>query len=176
MDFDVVGALGAILEEDNQGNGFVLDRLSSTKFPLFLVLMELSAVLDGHKLLLTAAWRPREENDLAGALTNQVFDAFSPERLVALMWSDFKWEYLPALVERAEGFFAELRQRKKTAHAGGAEGRRSRSPGPPHGTACVGALPGAPPSGATPERPARGTDSAGQALRQRRPLHRRDPW
>ena len=48
---------------DNQSNGFTLDRLSSTKYPLYLVLMELSEQLRARKLALSVAWRPRDENE-----------------------------------------------------------------------------------------------------------------
>lgn len=99
------GAIALTAGTDNQGNGFIHDRLSSTKHPLFLVLMEFSALLDESQLLLTAARRPREENDLADALTKQVFDAFSLEKSVVFRWYDLKWESLPARVKRGEGFF-----------------------------------------------------------------------
>lgn len=60
------GAIALTAGTDNQGNGFILDCPSSTKNPFSLVLMELSALLGESQSLLTAAWRPREENDLPG--------------------------------------------------------------------------------------------------------------
>ena len=71
-------AIGLTAGGDNQSNGFTRDKLSSTKYPLYLVLMERSLQLRRRNLLLSVAWRPRDENVEADALTNEVFTGFSP--------------------------------------------------------------------------------------------------
>ena len=93
---------------DNQSNGFTLDRLSSTKYPLYLVLMELSEQLRLRNIALSVAWRPRDENEEADALTNECFGAFTLERRIHLQWSSFSFLVLPQLAQAAEVHFAEL--------------------------------------------------------------------
>lgn len=161
---------------DNGGNGFILDRLSSTKYPLFLVLMELSALLDEAHQLLTAVWRPREEHDLADVHTNEVFDAFSMERRVTFKWHDLMWEFLQALVVRAEGFFKELQRRKKTAHRGGEANPRSRRPGHRRDTGSAPTAPGSHSAGPPTVAPNYGLSASGHARRRRRPMRKRDLW
>ena len=71
-------AQGARLTE-NQNNGFTLDKMASTKCPLYLVLiMELAEQLPKRKMLLSVAWRLWDEIEEADALTNDNFGAFDP--------------------------------------------------------------------------------------------------
>jgi hypothetical protein len=58
---------------DNMSNGFTLDRMSTTKFPLYLILMEVAAQIKMRNLVLGVAWRPRDEDEEADALTNGHF-------------------------------------------------------------------------------------------------------
>ena len=102
---------------DNQSNGFTLDRLSSTKYPLYLVLMELSEQLRLRNIALSVAWRPRDENEEADALTNECFGAFTAERRINIRWSDLSFLVLPRLAQAAEVHFAELRELKSSGKA-----------------------------------------------------------
>ena len=90
---------------DNRSTGFALDKLSSTKFPLYLVLMELSEQLRIRNLLLSIAWRPRDENEEADALTNEVFGNFCPERRVHFTWGQLEFLVLPRLTKAAADLF-----------------------------------------------------------------------
>ena len=56
----------------------MVKRMLTTKFPLCLVAMELASQLTVRHLDLCLAWRCRETNEEADALTNEVFDAFDP--------------------------------------------------------------------------------------------------
>ena len=100
---------------DNQSNGFTLDKLSSTKCPLYLVLMELSEQLRLRNIALSVAWRPRDENEEADAFTKQCFGAVCPQRRIHLQWSDLSFLVLPQLAQAAEVHFAELRALKASA-------------------------------------------------------------
>ena len=109
------GAIGLTAGGDNQSNGFTLDKLSSTKYPLYLVLMELSAQLRAKNLLLQVAWRPRDENTEADALTNENFEGFDPALRVPVAWKDLQWLVLPALARDAETHFVELQKLRAEA-------------------------------------------------------------
>jgi len=97
---------------DNQSNGFVLDRLATTKFPLYLILRELAEQLRRRQILLTAAWRPRDENEEADALTNGIFTAFDAEMRIPVLWEDLGWLVLPRLAKAAEDLFRQLKEEK----------------------------------------------------------------
>ena len=118
------GAIGLTAAGDNQSNGFTLDRFSTTKYPLYLVLMEVAEHLRRKSLMLSVAWRPRDENEEADALTNQVFEAFDASRRLPVFWDDLELFVLPELTQMAEGYFNEVQTRKKEAkdRAGAAQG------------------------------------------------------
>jgi len=123
------GLVSLTASVDNQSNGFTLDRFSTTKFPLGLVLMELAEQLESAKILLNVAWRPREENEPADALTNGVFVGFDARRRVAVRWADVASEFkvLPELVDAAGRLYDDLaagkrRGRKAVPGEGGGNG------------------------------------------------------
>ena len=112
----LTGALIALTASgDNQSYGFTLDKLCSTKFPLYLVLMELSQQLRSRQLVLSVAWRPRDENEEADALTNERFGAFSLDRRVHVKWSDLRFSVFPRLADQAVRHFEELQKLKAAA-------------------------------------------------------------
>ena len=78
---------------DNRANEFLSMKRSSTKWPLMLINMQLSHALASSSLLLNLQWRPREENVLADALTNEDDCSFSPSLRV-----DVKFENIPTLI------------------------------------------------------------------------------
>ena len=63
---------------DNQGNDFLVRKMLTTKFPLCLVAMELASQLTVRHLDLRLAWRRRDRNEEADALTTEDFSAFDP--------------------------------------------------------------------------------------------------
>ncbi len=65
---------------DNQGNDYLVRKMLTTKFPLCLVAMELASQLTARHLDLRLAWRRRDTNEEADALTNEEFGAFDPAR------------------------------------------------------------------------------------------------
>jgi hypothetical protein len=104
---------------DNQSNGFTLDKLSSTKFPLYLVLMELSEQLRQRQLLLSVAWRPRDENEEADALTNENFAGFALEKRIPARWSELALIVLPRLADEAVAHFKGLQADRAAARKPG---------------------------------------------------------
>jgi hypothetical protein len=67
---------------DNQGNGFLLDKLMTSKFPLNVVLMELAVQLEMRRLRLDLGWIRRELNTKADALTNEDFTGLDPAKRI----------------------------------------------------------------------------------------------
>ena len=121
------GLISLTAAGDNQSNGFTLDRLSSTKYPLYLVLMEVSEQLRSRNLLLSVAWRPRDENEEADALTNERFEGFDQDKRVSVKWADLRLLVLPKLVKAAEELFTQLREARQKD--------RPKAPGPAAGRA-----------------------------------------
>ena len=73
---------------DNRANDFLSVKRSTTKWPLMLINMQLSHVLASSSLLLNLQWRPREENVLADALTNEDDSSFTPSLRVNVNFRD----------------------------------------------------------------------------------------
>ena len=116
---------------DNRANGFALDRLSSTKYLLYLVMMELAEQLRDRNLLLSLAWRPRDENEEADALTNGNFGAFTPEKRINVKFKDLPLKVLPGLTAAAEELFHKVREQREARKAeefGGPRKAKRRRP------------------------------------------------
>ena len=124
------GTIALTAAGDNQSNGFTLDRLCSNKFPLCLVLMELSEQLRRRQILLNVSWRPRDENEEADALTNENFSAFSLDRRVAVEWADLDLMVLPRLTAMADEHFHMLSLAKRESRK---RPLRPASPAQPRG-------------------------------------------
>jgi hypothetical protein len=90
-----------------------LEKLSSTKYPLYLVLMELAHQLRKRRCLLDVAWRPREENEEADALTNWQYGAFDVAKRIPVVWEQLPLEVLPRLASAAEAHFEEVQELKR---------------------------------------------------------------
>ena len=80
---------------DNQGMALLTQKLMSTKWPVAPVLMELSEQMKQRGLELNLRWIPREENDLADAITNSDFSRFDPEKRIPINVAELKWLFLP---------------------------------------------------------------------------------
>ena len=98
---------------DNQGNSYAVSRLMSTKYPLTVLIMELSETLRARNCELDLQWIPREKNQLADDLTNQVFTKFPMDCRVQFVGGDTKWLVLSELMEKANEFHMELAAEKK---------------------------------------------------------------
>ena len=102
---------------DNQGNSYAVSKLMSTKFPLPLLLMELSETLRKEEQYLDLTWVPREKNQWADDLTNQKFDRFCTSRRLDLDGGRFDWIVLDSLLKSAADFHAERVDAKRSAPA-----------------------------------------------------------
>jgi hypothetical protein len=109
------GSIALTASGDNQSNGFTLEKFGTTKFPLFLVLMEVAEQLRKRQIVLSVVWRPREENAEADALTNEAFEAFAPHLRVPVVWDELDWVILPKLTRMAEAHYQEMADNKRAS-------------------------------------------------------------
>ena len=82
---------------------------------MYLVLMELSEQMRLRNMIFSIAWRPRDENEEADALTNEVFTGFDQRLRVTLQWDKLEFLVLPHLTEVAEAHFKALQELKTDA-------------------------------------------------------------
>ena len=100
---------------DNQGNTYAVTKLMSTKFPLPILLMELSETLRLGSVFLDLHWVPRERNQWADDLTNGEFKHFPMDRRQALDAHAIQWHVLGKLLEVAQAFHDEMVMEKGAA-------------------------------------------------------------
>lgn len=93
---------------DNQGNDALIRKNMTTKFPLFLILIELVEQLEKQGVILELIWQRRELNQDADDLTNKKFCNFNPELRMCPNLSDLPWIILPRLFDDAACLFARI--------------------------------------------------------------------
>ena len=106
---------------DNRANDFLSVKRSTTKWPLMLINMQLSHVLASSSLLLNLQWRPREENVLADALTNEDDSSFTPSLRVNVNFRDLPTSIIDELWKTKLEF-----DERKTSFISGEVSRRKR--------------------------------------------------
>ena len=80
---------------DNRGNGALLNKLMSTKFPASAVLMELASYMRRMSLRTVVEWVPRERNKEADRLANGNAEDFDPSLRIDVSASTLSWDILP---------------------------------------------------------------------------------
>jgi hypothetical protein len=103
---------------DNRGNSFLLGKSLTCKFPLNIVLMELVHLLSDRDVELDLKWRPREENVLADALTNERFEAFEPRLRLHVEGEANPFPVIDDMSRAAEGLFSEVAAARAARRAG----------------------------------------------------------
>ena len=93
---------------DNEGNGYLLDRLMTAKYPLCCVLMELAAALEDRGARLRLEWVPRERNEPADALSNLEFGQFDPRLRIPVNLAKLPFRVLPELLAAGKDLFEEI--------------------------------------------------------------------
>ena len=92
--------------------------MMSSKFPLVVILAELSAQLRARKMALSVGWTPRDQNEEADALTNGDYAQFGAANRVSVTIEDVKWLVLPKLMAVASDIFSEVQRRKASRDRG----------------------------------------------------------
>jgi hypothetical protein len=98
---------------DNLSNAYAVSKWMSTKYPLTILIMELSETLRTRDCELNLQWVPRDLNQLADDLTNQKFDSFPSDKRIQFVGGDTKWLVLDSLMHKAQEFHEELAREKK---------------------------------------------------------------
>ena len=141
---------------DNQGNSYVVAKMSTQKFPLCTLTLQLAEMLEEKGLHLHLYWLQRDSNAEADALTNDEepgFPGYGFQECRRVPWS-FKredWPVLKELLELGAGFYGDLEAQRAARTAGaerlGPDG--AGAPGFPGGwplaLGTVGVGPGGPP-------------------------------
>ena len=86
-----------LAQTDNKANEGLAKKGSTTRWPLLMINMQLSHLLMKASLKLTLGWRPRDQNQEADALTNEVFDLFDDQRRICLQYADLPLSFLHSL-------------------------------------------------------------------------------
>ena len=115
---------------DNKGNESLIHKNLTSKYPLYVVLLELTEQLQIRNMSVNLKWQKRECNKAADALTNYDFSSFNASLRIQTPLSEFKWLVLPKLLESAQALHLEISSRKaaapKIAKTIGQGGRKKR--------------------------------------------------
>ena len=109
---------------DNQGDGYLLDNLLTTKYPLAIVLMELSCQLGMRGASMRARWIPRLQNEEADALTNGDYRHFDAKLRIPVDLGALPFKVLNDMFAVGEDYVKELEAMKEkgTINAGTSSG------------------------------------------------------
>ena len=99
-------------ETDNQGNPFATAKLLSTKFPLNVLLMQLATLMENSGHYLNLKWVPRDQNQLADALTNEDFSSFTPNKRVQAKIDKDTFPTLFCMLGEAKRLFDDVERTK----------------------------------------------------------------
>ena len=99
---------------DNRGNGAVLNKLMSTKFPSSAVLMELASFMKHRGMRAVVEWAPRECNREANMLANGHSSLFDPERRIPVAAGTLVWNVLPEALKAGRDAEETYKRLKET--------------------------------------------------------------
>ena len=102
---------------DNQGNNFALKKGMSTKFPLTVLIMELSELMHQRQLQVDLTWVRRDDNQGADDLTNLEFSKFDLSRRREITERDLEWIVMDDLLKESEALYKEVRERQEANKA-----------------------------------------------------------
>jgi hypothetical protein len=87
-------------------------KLTTTKYPLGLILIELAHQLSARRMALWAECVPRLQNKEADALTNSDFRHLRAENRIHVAIESLRFGVLDRLLESGEAYFAETEAAK----------------------------------------------------------------
>ena len=100
---------------DNQGNESLVVKNMTTKFPLYLILLELTEQIHANNWSLNLVWQNRDLNQDADNLTNGKFDDFSPSMRLDPPLDTLPWIIMPTLFEKARELHEAVTEHKMEA-------------------------------------------------------------
>ena len=98
---------------DNRGNRFILRKSLSTKFPLTLLVIEVSEMMRKKNAMVDLLWIKRDLNQDADDLTNEEFGNFSEENRVYLKDGKIQWEVMDDLLSSGMELYEGIKQKKE---------------------------------------------------------------
>jgi hypothetical protein len=98
---------------DNQANIHSVKKLISTKYPLTILLMELSEQLRYRNASLSLRWVPRTLNQEADDLTNNDFSKFDSGNRICIDQKTLEFKVLREINEAAALLFKDIQEKKK---------------------------------------------------------------
>ena len=97
---------------DNSGNRYCVAKMMTSKFPLNIVLMELSEQLEKRNLWLQLDWIKRDTNVEADALTNEQFHDFDPKLRIPVEIGKLRFVLLNDYMKDGLDLFKQLEERR----------------------------------------------------------------
>jgi hypothetical protein len=110
---DYEGSISFTSYTDNQGNGYLLDKLQTTKMPLAAILMEVGWQLQMKNVTADLQWVPRDQNCEADALTNGWYDGFDMNKRIIVEPEQLGFCILPELLAAEAEYVAVLSAAKE---------------------------------------------------------------
>ena len=97
---------------DNQGNEALINQSMTSKFPLYIVLLELTEQLLDRNVLHDLRWQSRVHNQAADDLSNGHFEQFNSHLRINPNLDSLEWKVLPKLLIEASNLEGLIRERK----------------------------------------------------------------
>jgi hypothetical protein len=97
---------------DNAGNVALLRKNMTSKFPLYVVLLELTEQLHLRNISLDLRWQARELNQAADDLSNSIFTDFDQVYRIVPDLLALPWLVMPKLIIEAHDLHAKIVARK----------------------------------------------------------------
>ena len=99
---------------DNQGNSYALSKCMTTKYPMTLLIMEVSETPREKRCELHLEWIRRDKNQLADDLTNGQFQHFDPKQRTRWDGSTCQWIVLQKFLAHAREYHQQLVSEKSS--------------------------------------------------------------
>ena len=100
---------------DNQGNTFLTSKMMSGKFPMPILLTEVSEQMRMKNLVMDLQWVSRDDNVPADELSNSDFHQFDMSMRMPVVPKDIQWLVLPKLMAAGTELFQEITEKRTEA-------------------------------------------------------------
>ena len=122
--------MGATLSgsTDNQGNSLATAKMMSTKYPLTVLLMEMSEQMRKRRSTLHLGWIRRDTNVEADALSNMDWSAFDEKLRIDIIPEKLEWIVLPRLMESSQKLYDDIKVQKERLVEGKARAPPKKTP------------------------------------------------
>ena len=109
---------------DNQGNSFLLNKMTSTRFPLNAILIQAATNLEVSGQWLDLQWVSREDNKEADALTNLDYKLFDAHRRIEVGVDSATFPVLFYMLKEGRQLYENLEEQKRENRVQGVKRQR----------------------------------------------------